>query len=94
MTIKNWIENHFFVDDLNAHHQEWLKSVSLTDCHGIAAFDFANLSGCTQLIKEPTHRLGNCQDLLLTDVTGVVDSLVDPLFGNLYHSSISILCKD
>ena len=32
-----------FVGDLNAHHKEWLKSVSPTDCHGIVAFDFANL---------------------------------------------------
>ena len=44
-----------FVGDLNAHHQEWLKYVNPTDCYGIAAFDFANMYGCTQLIKEPTH---------------------------------------
>ena len=54
-----------FVGNLNAHHQEWLKSVSPTDRYGNAAFDFANLSGCSQLIKEPTHKLSNCLDLLL-----------------------------
>ena len=53
--------------------------MSPTDCDGIAAFDFANLSGCRQLMKELTYKLGNCLDLLLTDVLGVVDSLVDPL---------------
>ena len=63
-----------FVGALNAHHQEWLKSVSSTDCHGIVVFNFAYLSGCTQLIKEPTHNLRNCLDLLLTDILGVVDS--------------------
>ena len=66
-----------FVGDMNAHHQEWLKSVCPTDRHGNAEFDFTNLSGCTQLIKKPTHKLGNCPDLLFTDVPGVVDPLVD-----------------
>ena len=82
-----------FVGYLNAHHQEWLKSVSPTDRHSIAAFDFANLSGCTQLIKKPTHKLGNCLNLLLTDVPGVADPLVDPPLGNSDHSSISFSVK-
>ena len=43
-----------FVGDQNAHHQKWLNSESLTDCHSIAAFDFANLSGYTQLIRANT----------------------------------------
>ena len=30
-----------FVGDLNGHHQEWLGSTT-TNCHGVAAFDFAN----------------------------------------------------
>ena len=51
-----------FVGDLNAHHQDWLKSMSPTDRHGIAAFDISNLSGFTQLIKEPTHNLSNYLD--------------------------------
>ena len=44
-----------FVDDLNSYHQKWFQSVSPTIYHGITAFDFANLSGYTQLTKEPTH---------------------------------------
>ena len=82
-----------FVGDLNSHHQEWLKSVSLTDCYGIIAFNFTNLSCCTQLIIEPTHKLGNCLDVMLTDVPDVVDSLVDPPLGNSDHSSISSSVK-
>ena len=82
-----------FFSNLNTHHQEWLKSVSPTDRHSIAAFDFANLSSYTQLIKDLTHKLGNCLDLLFTDVPGVVDHSVDPPLGNSDHSSISFTVK-
>ena len=34
-----------FVGDLNGHHQEWLGSTT-TNHHGVAAFDFATVSGC------------------------------------------------
>ena len=44
-----------FVGDFNAHHWEWLTSVSPTDAHGRAALDFANVSGCTQLVSGPIH---------------------------------------
>ena len=69
--------------------REWLKSVSPIDRHGIATFDFANLSGCNILIKELTQKLGNCLDLLLTDVSGVVD----PPLDNSDHSFISFSVK-
>ena len=74
-----------FVGDLNAYSQEWLSTVSGTDRHGVAAFDFLNLSGCVQLINGPTHRLGNCLDVFLTDEPGGIDS---PL-GKSDRSSIS-----
>ena len=61
-----------FVGDYNAHHTEWLNSVTATDNHGIAALDFSNLSGCEQLISEPTHQSGNRLDLVSTDVSGIV----------------------
>ena len=32
-----------FVGLLNGHHQEWLGSTT-TNCHGVAAFDFATVS--------------------------------------------------
>ena len=67
--------------------------MSPTDHHGIAALDFANLSGCTQLIKDPTHKFGNCLDLLFTDVPNVVDHLKESPFGNSDHSFISFSVK-
>ena len=45
-----------FVGDLNGHHQEWLGSTS-TNRHGVAAFDFATVSGCDQLVVGPTHAM-------------------------------------
>ncbi len=39
-----------FIGDYNAHHREWLESVSPADSHGCAALDFANVSGCSQLV--------------------------------------------
>ena len=56
-----------FVGDLNGHHQEWLGSTT-TNSHGIAAFDFATVSGCDQLVVGPTHARGGTLDLLMTDV--------------------------
>ena len=41
-----------FVGDLNGHHQEWLSSTT-TNRHGVAAFDFATVSGCDQLVVAP-----------------------------------------
>ena len=38
-----------FLGDLNGHHQEWL-GFTTTNCHGVAAFDFATVSGCDQLV--------------------------------------------
>ena len=56
-----------FVGDLNVHHQEWLGSTT-TNRHGVAAFDFATVSGCDQLVFGPTHARGGILDLLMTDV--------------------------
>ena len=56
-----------FVGDLNFHHQEWL-GFTTTNHHGVAAFDFATVSGCDQLVVGPTHACGGILDLLMTDV--------------------------
>ena len=56
-----------FVGDLNGHHQEWLGSAT-TNRHGVAAFDFATVSGCDKLFFCPTHARGGTLDLLMTDV--------------------------
>ncbi len=57
-----------FVGDYNAHHRQWLESVSPTDSHGHTALDFANVSECSQLVVGPPHLAGNRLDLVLTDV--------------------------
>ena len=46
-----------FVGDLTGHHQEWLGSTT-TNRHGVAACDFATVSGCDQLVVGPTHARG------------------------------------
>ena len=78
-----------FVGDFNAHHREWLNSISPTDRHGLCAYDFSSESGCVQLVSEPTHVSGNCLDLILTDVPGVVTSSVGSPIGTSDHSRIS-----
>ena len=79
-----------FDGDFNAHHVEWLGSVSPTDCHGIAAHDFANSSGCQQLVDGPTHTCGNRLDLVLTDVPGAVGVEVRAPIGTLDHSALCV----
>ena len=56
-----------FVGDLNGHHQECLGSTT-TNRYGVAAFDFATVSGCDQLVVGQTHARGGTLDLLMTDV--------------------------
>ena len=60
-----------FVGDLNCHHQEWLGSIT-TNRHGVAAFDFATISGCDQLVVGLTHARGGTLDLLMTNVPDLV----------------------
>ena len=38
------------------------------NCHGVAAFDFATVADCSQLVNGPTHRAGGVLDLVLTNV--------------------------
>ena len=52
---------------MHGHHQEWLGSAT-THSHGVAAFDFATVSGCDQLVVGPTYARGGILDLLMTDV--------------------------
>ena len=56
-----------FVGDFNCHHSEWLGS-RITDAHGVAAFDFATVADCSQLVNGRTHRAGGVLDLVLTNV--------------------------
>ena len=71
-----------FVGDLNGHHQEWFGSTT-TNRHGVAAFDFATVSGCDKLVVGPTHARVGILDLLMTDVPDLAP------IGNSNHSSLS-----
>ena len=82
-----------YLGDFNAHHKEWLDSVSPTNCHGLRALDFSSESGCDQLIHGATHRSGNCLDLILTDAPGVVTCSVGTPIGTSDHSYVSAVVK-
>ena len=77
-----------FVGDLNGNHQEWLGSTT-TNSRGVAAFDFATVSGCDQFVVGPTHARGVTHDLLMTDVLDLVRVAVVAPMGNSDHSSLS-----
>ena len=76
-----------FVGDLNGHHQEWLGSATANH-HGVAAFNFATMSGCDQLVVGPTHAHGGTLDLPMTDVPDLVRVSVVAPIGNSDHSSL------
>ena len=59
-----------------------------TNRHGVAAFDFAIVSGCDQLVVGPTHARGGTLDLLMTDVPDLVRVAVVAPMGNSDHSSL------
>ena len=77
-----------FGGDLNGHHQEWLGSMT-TNRHGLAAFDFAIVSGCDQLVVGLTHARGGTLDLLMTNVPDLVRVAVVAPIGNSDHSYLS-----
>ena len=70
----------------NGHHQEWLCSTTKNH-HGVAAFDFATVSGCDQLVVGPTHTRGGTLNLM-TDVPDLVRVAVVAPIGNSDHSSL------
>ena len=60
-----------------------------TNRHGVAAFDFAIVFGCDQLVVGPTHARGGTLDLLMNDVPDLVRVAVVAPIGNSDHSSMS-----
>ena len=82
-----------FIGDFNAHHKEWLNSISQTDCHGLKALDFSSESRCDQIIHSPTHRSGNYLDLIFTDTPGVVAGNVGSPVGTSDHCYVSTIIK-
>ena len=57
--------------------------------HGVAAFDFATVSGCDQLVFGPIHERGGTLDLLMTDVPDLLRVAVVAPIGNSDNSSLS-----
>ena len=55
--------------------------------HGVAAVDFATVSGCDQLVVGPTHARGGTLDLM-TDVSDLLRIAVVAPIGNSDHSSL------
>ena len=60
-----------------------------TNRHGVAAFDFATVSGCDQLVVGPTYARSGTLDLLMTDVPDLVRVAIVAPIGNSDHSSLS-----
>ena len=60
-----------FMGDLNGHQQKLLGSTT-TNHHGVAALNFATVSGYDQLVIGPTHACGGTLDVLMTDVPELV----------------------
>ena len=78
-----------FVGDFNCHHSEWLGSL-ITDAHGVAAFDFATVADCSQLVNGPTHRAGGVLDLVLTNVPDLCNVHVHGNVGRSDHASLGV----
>ena len=79
-----------FVGDLNNHDQELLGPATTSD-HGVAAFDFATVSGCDQFVVGPTHARGGTLELLMTDTPDRIRVSVVAPIGNSDHSSLSVV---
>ena len=77
-----------FVCDLNGNHQEWFGS-TITNHHGVAAFDFATVPGCDHLVVGLTHPCGGTLHLLMTDVPYLVWVFVVAPIGNSDYFSLS-----
>ena len=78
-----------YVGDFNCHHTEWLGSPR-TDGHGVAAYDFATVADCTQLVRGPTHRAGGTLDLIMTNVPDLCRVVVGGPIGRSDHSHIAL----
>ena len=66
--------------------------VGLTNnSHGVAAFDFATVSGCDQLVVFSTRARGGILDLLMNDVPDLIQVAVVAPIGNSDHSSLSVI---
>ena len=78
---------------MNAHHSEWLESVYPTDLHGCDAFDFCNLSGCKQLVRCPTHIVGNRLDPVMMDAPDITGVFIVTPMGIYHHLFVSCVLR-
>ena len=56
----------------------------------MAAFDFATVSDCSQLVNGPTQRAGDVLDLVLINVPDLCDVHVDGNIGRSDHAPIGV----
>ena len=70
-----------FVGDLDCHLQERLDS-TIRNRPLVAAFDFASVFGCDQLVVGPTHARGGTLNLLMADVLDPLQIAVVTPIGN------------
>ena len=77
----------------NTYHSEWLESVSSTDRHGRDSLDFCNLSGFQQLVRCSTHIAGKRLDLVMTDVSDIVDVVVGTPLDSSDHCFVSCVLR-
>ena len=54
----------------------------------MAAFDFATVADCSQLVNGPTHRAGGVLDLVLTNVPDLCNVHVHGNVGRSDHASL------
>ena len=57
--------------------------------HGVAAFDFATVSGCDQSVVGPTHARDETLNLPMTDVADLARVAAGTPIDNSDHSSLS-----
>ena len=62
---------------------------TITNHHGIAAFDFTTVSGCDQLVVGTIHERGGTLDLLMIFVPDLVLLAIATTIGNSDHSARS-----
>ena len=75
-----------FLGDLNGNHQELLGSTT-TNRHGVAAFDFATVSGSDQLVVFPANVSGGTLD---HRVDTVIESSLWEIIGSKNFALINL----
>ena len=73
--------------EFNCHHSEWL-GLRITDAHGVATFDFATVSDCSQFVNGHTHRARDVLDRVMTNVPDLCDVHVHGNIGRSDHASL------